>query len=266
LWCQNIRKDQQVAFYQGVGNMGGADAGATVEELLVGREDHAETIGDGGDYLPLGVWGQMGYNVDDIANNSEACDKKTHKVLGDTYRVRILSKGNTAVRATGRTTRLGTKRKLEDVVNGAGTKALQAQLALENQGALQAQLALENADPEGSDSSQSSSNSSSRSSSSNSSSSSDHKKSKKSKKNKKSKKSKKSKKNKKDNKDNKSKKDKKSKKSGKASCTSIYLYIYICGASTMHWLCYDVLHLCSESIRRSWVVKRLVALRLSSGL
>jgi hypothetical protein len=226
LWCQSIRKDQQVAFYQGVGNMGGADAGATVEELLTGREDHAETIGDGGDYLPLSVWGKMGYNVDDIANNSADGDKQMHKVLGDTYRVRILSKGNTAVRATGRTTQLGTKRKLADVVNEAGTKALQAQLALENQGAMLAQLALENADPEGSDSSKSSSNSSSRSSSSNSSSSSNHKKSKKSKKNQTYKKSKKSKKDKKDKKGKKSKKDKKGKKSGKASCTSLYLYLY----------------------------------------
>jgi hypothetical protein len=240
LWCQSIRKEQQVAFYKGCANMTGADAGGMVTELLEGKEDHAETVADGGDYLPLNVWKTMGYNVTDIENNSEPCDKKHHKVLGDTYRVRILSKANTAIRATSRSTRLSTKRKFgEDAAKAIAPP--DAELAVE----AATQLALENAK----EASSNSSNSSSRSSSSSSSSSSDRKKSKKSKKNKKAaKKAKKSK------KDKKNKKHKKEKKGRKASCTSIYTYVGCrpcIGCVTMCCIC---------------VLKRFVALGLCSDL
>ncbi len=243
LWCQSIRKEQQVAFYKGCAMMTGADAGGMVTELLEGKEDHAETVADGGDDLPLNVWKTMGYNVTDIENNSEPCDKKHHKVLGDTYRVRILSKANTAIRATSRSTRLSTKRKFgEDAANAIAPPT--AELAVE----AAVQLALENAKEASSHSSKSSSNSSSRSSSSNSSSS-DRKKSKKSKKNKKAaKKAKKSK------KDKKNKKHKKEKKGRKASCTSIYTYVGCrpcIGCVTMCCIC---------------VLKRFVALGLCSDL
>jgi cobalamin biosynthesis Mg chelatase CobN len=220
--------------------MTGADAGGMVTELLEGKEDHAETVADGGDYLPLNVWKTMGYNVTDIENNSEPCDKKHHKVLGDTYRVRILSKANTAIRATSRSTRLSTKRKFgEDAAKAIAPP--DAELAVE----AATQLALENAK----EASSNSSNSSSRSSSSSSSSSSDRKKSKKSKKNKKAaKKAKKSK------KDKKNKKHKKEKKGRKASCTSIYTYVGCrpcIGCVTMCCIC---------------VLKRFVALGLCSDL
>ena len=138
-------------------------------------------------------------------------------MLGDTYRVRILSKANTAIRATSRSTRLSTKRKfVEDVDAALAIAATEAEA--------EAQLALENAKEATSNNSNSSSNRSSRSSGS--SSSSDRKKYKKSKKNKKAdKKDKKSKKSEKDKKNKNNTKEKKEKKGRKASCISIYSYV-----------------------------------------
>jgi cobalamin biosynthesis Mg chelatase CobN len=148
-------------------------------------------------------------------------------VLGDTYRVRILHKENTAIRATTRITRLSTKRKF---VGDADLAAeAEAQLALENAKQATAQLALENAKEAEAEaiSNNSTSSSNSSSNSSGSSSSSDRKKSRKSKKNKKA--AKKDKKSKKSKKDKKNKKEKKEKKTRKASCTSIYIYIHMWG-------------------------------------
>jgi hypothetical protein len=210
LWWQVIHKDQQTGFYQNCsgGLDGGANARKMLDELLESTDTRSEYFQDGGEFLPLSVWAVRGFDTDRIAANTRAEDRKDDMVLGLTFRVRILSKGNSGVRATARISR-GTKRSAPET---SPVPVPVEQLALED---AVAKLALENAAAKPSQGS-GSSNDSSSSSSNSSSSSSDHKKKKKhSKKSKKDKKSKKQ-----------SKKEKKLEKKLKKAYTTMYISIW----------------------------------------
>jgi hypothetical protein len=174
LWWQVIHKDQQESFYQGMTpGQSGAEAGRMLEELIEGTDTRSDWYHDGGLYLPLGVWERQGYDITRIENLSKPEDKRVDPVLGDTYRVRILSKGNSGVRATARVSR-GMKRVAPiSAISDAASAA--NQLALEDA----AKLALEVATAEATKAAASSNGSSTDSSSDDSSSSSDHKKKKK---------------------------------------------------------------------------------------
>ena len=162
-----------MGFYQNCqGGLTGADAQKLLDELLVSSDTRSEYFQDGGEFLPLSVWAVRGFDTDRIAAHTRPEDRKEDMVLGLTFRVRILSKGNSGVRATARISR-GTKRGAPEISSVAEPVE---QLALED---AVAKLALANAavkPPQGSSSSNGSSNSSSSNSSS---SSSDHKKKKK---------------------------------------------------------------------------------------
>ena len=56
----------------------------------------AATFECGGQFLPLGVWRTKGYDAEAIETKTEAKDKDWHPVLGETYRVRLISKGERA--------------------------------------------------------------------------------------------------------------------------------------------------------------------------
>ena len=57
---------------------------------------------DGGEFLPLSVWQNRGFNVADIAEKTPPADIASHPVLGKVYRVAIVS--------TSKVNREGTKR------------------------------------------------------------------------------------------------------------------------------------------------------------
>ena len=61
-------------------------------------EKHEDYYADGGEFLPLGVWGQRGFDTDAIEQKSLEQDMKPHPVLGITYRVKIYSAGRQGVR------------------------------------------------------------------------------------------------------------------------------------------------------------------------
>jgi hypothetical protein len=128
---QVIHKDQQESFYKGMTpGQSGAEAGRMLEELIEGTDTRSEWYEDGGRYLPLGVWDRQGYDITRIETLSKPEDKRWDPVLGDTYRVRILSKGNSGVRATSRVSR-GTKRGAPiSAIADSGSAAIQ--LALED--------------------------------------------------------------------------------------------------------------------------------------
>ena len=204
-----------MGFYQNCqGGLTGADAQKLLDELLVSSDTRSEYFQDGGEFLPLSVWAVRGFDTDRIAAHTRPEDRKEDMVLGLTFRVRILSKGNSGVRATARISR-GTKRGAPEISSVAEPVE---QLALED---AVAKLALANAavkPPQGSSSSNGSSNSSS---SNRSSSSSDHKKKKHSKKSKKKIRNPRS-------------RARRRRSSRRSSRRLIRLCVYLYGVSTMH--------------------------------
>jgi hypothetical protein len=209
-----LSPEQQMSFYDGAHDMEAGDLLKKARELLEASEAHGEFYIDGGKFLPLSVWSRMGYDVDRIDRLTLKEDTKEDRVLGKTFRVKVLSTGNKGETMVKRTSQLKRKR-------GAAPLALQEQsssssstrrtLALEDQ-ALPGNTTTPPASPEGAASFSSSDSCSSSDSSSSSSSSRIKKKGKKNKKGKNNKKDKKGKKGKKNKKDKKNKKEKKSKK------------------------------------------------------
>jgi hypothetical protein len=58
------------------------------------EEEHTEYYDDGGEFLPLTVWATRGFDVTNIAEKCRPQDKRSHPVLGDTYRIAILKSGH----------------------------------------------------------------------------------------------------------------------------------------------------------------------------
>jgi hypothetical protein len=171
---------------------------AAAEQLLERVIADSHEVTEGGEFLPLGVWGVRGFDVEAIRSHTPQEDQKFDKVLGVVYRVRVLQTRRTQVTRNQRTHRLTVPLDRapppqQALIDDAATTAAAAAVAA-------AALAIEDGLP---DEQPSSSNSSNSSNSSSSSSSRKKKKSKKgSKKTKKgTKKSKKHKKSKKDKKD-----------------------------------------------------------------
>jgi hypothetical protein len=168
---------------------------AAAEQLLERVIADSHEVTEGGEFLPLGVWGVRGFDVEAIRSHTPQEDQKFDKVLGVVYRVRVLQTRRTQVTRKQRTHRLTVPLApppQQALIDDAATTAAAALAATD--------LAIEDGLP---DEQPSSSNSSNSSNSSSSSSSRKKKKSKKgSKKTKKgTKKSKKHKKSKKDKKD-----------------------------------------------------------------
>ena len=57
-------------------------------------EEHAEYYDDGGEWLPLSVWATRGFDVEAIALKSRPEDRRSHPIVGDTFRVSILRSGH----------------------------------------------------------------------------------------------------------------------------------------------------------------------------
>ena len=78
--------------------MGGATKATDVLALAKRHfqrfQKQAKYFDDSGEYLPLSVWGNRGFDVAAIEKNSETRDIKNHPVLGRVYRVQILTTGS----------------------------------------------------------------------------------------------------------------------------------------------------------------------------
>ena len=175
------------------------EAMAAAEQLLERVIADMHEVSEGGEFLPLGVWGVRGFDIEAIRAHTPPEDMKTDKVLGTVYRVRVVQTRRTQTTKKQRTHRLSVPVGLPPLPladqQPAATAAAPAATTAEA-----AALAIEDEDPDvGHDSSDNSDSSSSDSSSSTSSRDKKKKKTKKGKKNnnKKSKKRKKHKKSKK---------------------------------------------------------------------
>ena len=208
---QMLSVEQQTAFYEGAHDMERRDMLKKASEILEATEAHGEFYVDGGKFLPLSVWANMGYDVQRIETLTLKEDIKEDRVLGQTYRVKILSTGNKGETMLARKSVLKRKRQTPlALVPTSSSSSTRGALALED--ALPGGTATPPASPDGASSASESSNESSDESSDDSSSSSSKHKKKKGKKGKKNKKDKKGKKGKKNKKDKKNKKEKKNKK------------------------------------------------------
>jgi hypothetical protein len=197
--------EQRMTFFSSSDGLTGADVIKKARELLVASESHGEYYVDGGEFLPLSVWGRRGFDENNIMMRSLKSDVREDRVLGTIYRVKILSTGNKGEATTTRSTVCKRKSKALPAPQDQSSSS-RPRLALEDGSAADASTPHASSD-EGSSSSPSDS---SDTSSSSSSSSAKHKK--KSKKGKKGKTGKKEKKVKKEKKLKKGKKDKKGKK------------------------------------------------------
>jgi hypothetical protein len=63
-------------------------------------EQHQQYYEDGGQFLPLSVWERKGFPVADIEAKSLPSDRRTHPVLGNTYRVAIMGSGQRGFKGT----------------------------------------------------------------------------------------------------------------------------------------------------------------------
>ena len=184
----SLTDEEKQKFYKEVQDKSAEEIVASAKKLLTKFESHVKFYAESGKHLPLSVWAAKGFNVDRIRTLTPQSDIQMHNILGECYRVQLLT--------TGRSGEEGLKQ--EDVKAARGKKraaAVTAAVAGEQQSKVE-------------DAKSSSSRDSSSSSSSSSSSDGASKKNKR-KKGKKDKKAKKSKKGKKDKKAKKSKKGKK---------------------------------------------------------
>jgi hypothetical protein len=96
-------QEEQQSFMRSVAHMTGPEAVARAKETYEHYESAGEYWNEGGEFQPLGVWGARGYDVARIEANSHPSDRRDHPVLGQTFRIRILSSGMHGERGQKRT-------------------------------------------------------------------------------------------------------------------------------------------------------------------
>jgi hypothetical protein len=79
---------------------------AAAEALLERVIADSHEVTEGGEFLPLGVWGVRGFNIEAIRDLTPPEDRKMDKVLGEVYRVRVLQTRRTQTTIQKRTHRL----------------------------------------------------------------------------------------------------------------------------------------------------------------
>ena len=177
-----LTKSQQQEFYAEVKDKTAEEIVGKATQLLTKSETHVKYYAESGRHLPLSVWATKGFDIDRIRTLTPQSDIQMHNILGECYRVQLLTTGRSGEEAL----------KREDVNAARGTKRAAAGTAAAAGGK---KSKVE--DAKSSSSQDSSSSSSSSSSSGGKSKKKNNKKGKKDKKDKKSKKHKKSKKSKK---------------------------------------------------------------------
>jgi hypothetical protein len=214
-----LSDEQRMAFYVAADGMEGVAVIKKAREMITASEAHGEFYIDGGEWLPLSVWGKRGFDEDRIKRLTLPIDVREDRVLGTTYRVKVLSTGNKGEKVVTRTSECRRRSSALPLPPTGSSSSSQPPLALldtENPEPQPAGTATPQASGSSNGSSNNSSNDSSDTSTDTSSSSGKHKKKgKKGKRDKKSKKSKKDKKGKNSKKNKKGKKEKKEKKEKK---------------------------------------------------
>jgi hypothetical protein len=88
----DLTQDQQTEFMRNCPSKK-KDVLAHYSSTMSRHESHEVYYSEGGQFLPLGAWAAKGFSADAISEKTPAEDRRVHPVLGDTFRVAILEKG-----------------------------------------------------------------------------------------------------------------------------------------------------------------------------
>jgi hypothetical protein len=99
---QQLSDQNKKDFMLSMHGTSGSEAAAMVAELIQTFEIDQEYYADGGEYLPLSVWQTRGFDSARIEANTPERDRRVCAILGPTYRVKILSTGNSGSRGSKR--------------------------------------------------------------------------------------------------------------------------------------------------------------------
>ncbi len=99
---QQLSDQNKKDFMLSMHGTSGLEAAALATELIETFQIDQEYYADGVEYLPLSVWQTRGFDSARIEANTPERDRRTCSILGPTFRVKILSKGNSGTRGTNR--------------------------------------------------------------------------------------------------------------------------------------------------------------------
>ena len=85
--------EEQRRFYDRVRGLPCKAVIEDAEQLMSSYRRDEHYYEEGGQFLPLNVWGTRGFCIEDIESKSRPEDVQQHAVLGKTFRVRILATG-----------------------------------------------------------------------------------------------------------------------------------------------------------------------------
>ncbi len=113
---KKLSDDQKLDFYSQLQNCSTQTAVEVfTDKFMKSYEAHEEFYAEGGEFLPLQVWATRGFDADRIRERTPARDIRPHSVLGDTFRVTIMSGGKRGWQGVNReeTDKSCTKRRLK---------------------------------------------------------------------------------------------------------------------------------------------------------
>ena len=97
---QGLSDEEKAQFHRDVGTIRSSEnLSKFTQDFLVKSSKREQQFYDGGEFLPLSVWKTRGFDDEAIAKNSSQVDRNVHPVLGEVYRVAIVSCG--VARTTG---------------------------------------------------------------------------------------------------------------------------------------------------------------------
>jgi hypothetical protein len=89
---------EKSAFYKSAQELGYKEMMIKANSVITKHQSHEQFFERGGEFLPLSVWANKGYDPETIRTKSKPENKSSHEVLGDVYRVAILATGERGAR------------------------------------------------------------------------------------------------------------------------------------------------------------------------
>lgn len=80
---------ESTEFYKSIKDKQGDDLKIVAKEFLTRVHETGESWNKSGTFQPLGYYEKLGYDIKNIVELTQQCDKKVHQVLGMTYRVNL---------------------------------------------------------------------------------------------------------------------------------------------------------------------------------
>ena len=80
---------ESTEFYKSIKDKQGDDLQIVAKEFLTRVHETGESWNKSGTFQPLGYYEKLGYDINNILELTQPCDKKVHQILGMTYRVNL---------------------------------------------------------------------------------------------------------------------------------------------------------------------------------